>query len=318
MHLVMTPEKFDVLLMPNLYGTSCRTSAGPRRRPGRRRQREHGRHGGGVRAVHGTAPDIAGKNLANPTALLMSAIMMLRHIGEADRAGAVMRAMVAVLGEGRVRTRTSAARRRRRSSPTPSATTSSTPAARRPRRHSLRPMAKTRTTDDIMQAVLRGPRWSAWSSTATASTPPRCARGCTPTSTSCGRRSGTRSTGRCSTPVSDPAQGHAALRAHRDRPATRSGPPHPLRVEPPEPPRLPGGAAGPGRQRHPAAAHRRGHQPVRRAAGLIHKARHRRGAHPPRHQGPGLPDHAQGLHRGAVARPRPPLLPGGRRSYSAR
>jgi isocitrate dehydrogenase (NAD+) len=56
-------------------------------------------------AVHGTAPDIAGKNLANPMALLMSAIMMLRHIGEPDRADAVMRAMVAVLSEGSIRTR---------------------------------------------------------------------------------------------------------------------------------------------------------------------------------------------------------------------
>jgi isocitrate dehydrogenase (NAD+) len=56
-------------------------------------------------AVHGTAPDIAGKNLANPVALLMSAIMMLRHIGETERAGAVMRTMVAVLAAGKVRTR---------------------------------------------------------------------------------------------------------------------------------------------------------------------------------------------------------------------
>ena len=56
-------------------------------------------------AVHGTAPDIAGKNLANPMALLMSAIMMLRHIGETDRANVVMGAMVAVLADGRVRTR---------------------------------------------------------------------------------------------------------------------------------------------------------------------------------------------------------------------
>jgi isocitrate dehydrogenase (NAD+) len=56
-------------------------------------------------AVHGTAPDIAGKNLANPMALLMSAIMMLRHIDEGERADVVMRAMTAVLAEGKVRTR---------------------------------------------------------------------------------------------------------------------------------------------------------------------------------------------------------------------
>jgi isocitrate dehydrogenase (NAD+) len=56
-------------------------------------------------AVHGTAPDIAGRNVANPMALLMSAIMMLRHMGEGDRADAVMQAMLAVLRDGRVRTR---------------------------------------------------------------------------------------------------------------------------------------------------------------------------------------------------------------------
>ena len=56
-------------------------------------------------AVHGTAPDIAGRNLANPMALLMSAIMMLRHLGETERADAVMQAMVAVLAAGHVRTR---------------------------------------------------------------------------------------------------------------------------------------------------------------------------------------------------------------------
>jgi isocitrate dehydrogenase (NAD+) len=56
-------------------------------------------------AVHGTAPDIAGKNLANPTALLMSAIMMLRHIGETARADAVRGALDAVLTAGKIRTR---------------------------------------------------------------------------------------------------------------------------------------------------------------------------------------------------------------------
>jgi isocitrate/isopropylmalate dehydrogenase len=50
-------------------------------------------------AVHGTAPDIAGKNLANPTALLMSAIMMLRHIGELDAANRIEAALNKVLRE---------------------------------------------------------------------------------------------------------------------------------------------------------------------------------------------------------------------------
>jgi len=56
-------------------------------------------------AVHGSAPDIAGKNLANPTALLLSAVMMLRHIDESRAADRIMQALGRVLVEGRVRTR---------------------------------------------------------------------------------------------------------------------------------------------------------------------------------------------------------------------
>jgi len=56
-------------------------------------------------AVHGSAPDIAGKGIANPTALLLSAVMMLRHIDEADAADRVMQALGDVLRVGQVRTR---------------------------------------------------------------------------------------------------------------------------------------------------------------------------------------------------------------------
>ncbi len=56
-------------------------------------------------AVHGSAPDIAGKNLANPTALLLSAVMMLRHIDEAPAAERIMSALGRVLSAGDVRTR---------------------------------------------------------------------------------------------------------------------------------------------------------------------------------------------------------------------
>jgi len=55
--------------------------------------------------VHGTAPDIAGRNLANPTALLLSAVMMLRHLGEQTAADAIMSSLVTVLAAGSVRTR---------------------------------------------------------------------------------------------------------------------------------------------------------------------------------------------------------------------
>ena len=56
-------------------------------------------------AVHGSAPDIAGKNLANPTALLLSAVLMLRHIDEGPIADRVMAALTGVLAEDGVRTR---------------------------------------------------------------------------------------------------------------------------------------------------------------------------------------------------------------------
>jgi len=56
-------------------------------------------------AAHGSAPDIAGKNLANPTALLLSALLMLRHIGERPMADRIMTALSGVLSEGQVRTR---------------------------------------------------------------------------------------------------------------------------------------------------------------------------------------------------------------------
>ena len=56
-------------------------------------------------AVHGSAPDIAGKNIANPTALLLSACLMLDHIGENQAAGRIRKALHTVLENGTVRTR---------------------------------------------------------------------------------------------------------------------------------------------------------------------------------------------------------------------
>ena len=56
-------------------------------------------------AVHGSAPDIAGKDVANPLALLLSAVLMLRHLDEDAMADRVMQAVTAVLADGRVRTR---------------------------------------------------------------------------------------------------------------------------------------------------------------------------------------------------------------------
>jgi isocitrate dehydrogenase (NAD+) len=85
MQLVMRPETFDVLLLPNLYGDIISDLAaglvgGLGIVPGA----NMGDHIAIFEAVHGTAPDIAGKGLANPTALMQSAVLMLAHIGERD------------------------------------------------------------------------------------------------------------------------------------------------------------------------------------------------------------------------------------------
>ena len=56
-------------------------------------------------AVHGSAPDIADQNLANPTALLLSALLMLDHLGERQRAERIRAALSRILQDGRIRTR---------------------------------------------------------------------------------------------------------------------------------------------------------------------------------------------------------------------
>src|SRR5207253_875163 len=83
MQLVMNPYQFDMLLMENLYGDIVSDlAAGLVGGLGVVPSGNLGEKAALFEAVHGTAPDIAGKNQANPAALLLSAIMMLRHIGE--------------------------------------------------------------------------------------------------------------------------------------------------------------------------------------------------------------------------------------------
>src|SRR5881275_3513757 len=83
MQLVMNPYQFDMLLMENLYGDIVSDlAAGLVGGLGVVPSGNIGEKAALFEAVHGTAPDIAGKNIANPTALLLSAIMMLRHIRE--------------------------------------------------------------------------------------------------------------------------------------------------------------------------------------------------------------------------------------------
>ena len=107
MQLVMFPERFDVLLLPNLYGDIVSDlCAGLVGGLGVVPAANLGLSGVGVfEAVHGSAPDIAGQNVANPLALLLSAVLMLRHLDEDAKADHVMRAVTAVLADGTVRTR---------------------------------------------------------------------------------------------------------------------------------------------------------------------------------------------------------------------
>ena len=106
MHLVMRPEQFDVLVLPNLYGDIisdlCAGLVGGLGVVG---AANLGSDIGVFEAVHGSAPDIAGKHLANPTALLLSAVLMLRHIDEGAAADRIMHALGTVLTAGSVRTR---------------------------------------------------------------------------------------------------------------------------------------------------------------------------------------------------------------------
>lgn len=106
MQLVMHPEQFDVLVLPNLYGDIvsdlCAGLVGGLGVVG---AANLGSEIGVFEAVHGSAPDIAGKHLANPTALLLSAVLMLRHIDEGAAADRIMQALGAVLTAGTVRTR---------------------------------------------------------------------------------------------------------------------------------------------------------------------------------------------------------------------
>jgi isocitrate dehydrogenase (NAD+) len=102
MQLVMRPETFDILLLPNLYGDIVSDLAaglvgGLGIVPGANIGEKHAV----FEAVHGSAPDIVGKGIANPTALMLSAVMMLRHMGEEDASVRLQNAVEAVYREGK-------------------------------------------------------------------------------------------------------------------------------------------------------------------------------------------------------------------------
>lgn len=106
MNLVLKPETFDTLLLPNLYGDIvsdlCAGLVGGLGTVG---AANLGERVGVFEAVHGSAPDIAGRNIANPTALLQSALLMLDHIGESAAGKLIQAALFRVLAIPERRTR---------------------------------------------------------------------------------------------------------------------------------------------------------------------------------------------------------------------
>ena len=106
MQLVMRPETFDILLLPNLYGDIVSDLAaglvgGLGIVPGANMGENHAV----FEAVHGSAPDIAGKGIANPTAMMLSSVLMLLHMKENDAAHRLQAAVEKVYAEHRHLTR---------------------------------------------------------------------------------------------------------------------------------------------------------------------------------------------------------------------
>jgi len=103
-HFVQHPDRFDVVVASNLFGDIL-SDLGPATTgtiaiaPGGNINPEK-EFPSMFEPVHGSAPDIAGKGIANPTALLFSALLMLRHIGEGAMADRIMNAVVATLTDG--------------------------------------------------------------------------------------------------------------------------------------------------------------------------------------------------------------------------
>ena len=101
MKLVLDPTRFDVVVMENLYGDILSDlCAGLVGGLGLTPGANIGKEVAVFEAVHGSAPDIAGRNLANPTALLLSAVLMLRHIGQGEIGDRIQRAVVRCFADG--------------------------------------------------------------------------------------------------------------------------------------------------------------------------------------------------------------------------
>jgi isocitrate dehydrogenase (NAD+) len=106
LQLVQTPELYDVLVLPNLYGDIVSDLCtgligGPGVAPGA----NVGADAAVFEAVHGSGSDIAGRDIVNPTAFLLSGVLMLEHLGEGAAAGRVYNAVAAVIADRRQVTR---------------------------------------------------------------------------------------------------------------------------------------------------------------------------------------------------------------------
>ena len=106
MKLVIDPSQFDVMVMENLFGDIISDlTSGLVGGLGVAPSANIGETCSVFEAVHGSAPDIAGRGLANPTALLFSGALMLRHIGEAEAADRIFNSVLKVIAEGKNLTR---------------------------------------------------------------------------------------------------------------------------------------------------------------------------------------------------------------------
>ena len=100
MHLVMNPEQFDVIVTTNMFGDILSDlTAGLVGGLGLIPGANIGKDAALFEAVHGSAPDIAGKNIANPTAVIMAGVMMLNHLGETSAAAKIQAAVEKIIDE---------------------------------------------------------------------------------------------------------------------------------------------------------------------------------------------------------------------------
>ena len=102
MHMVAKPEQFDVVVTTNMFGDILSDlTAGLVGGLGLIPGANIGTDAALFEAVHGSAPDIAGKNIANPTAVMMAGVMMLNHLGEHEAAHRMQNAIEKVVNEGK-------------------------------------------------------------------------------------------------------------------------------------------------------------------------------------------------------------------------